>query len=91
MKRKNLYAAGKKLIPDYIQMTELIGRGLDLSFKFKGKRFLIEMHETFTIWEMETDIYWEYATIDDFKENAAIEGVKLRDIWDKVSYIRYEC
>jgi hypothetical protein len=88
---KKRYSEGTSLMPNYEELMVFMSRGLDISFKYRGKRYLLEMHEYFSFWEVDTKNFWKYETFEDLKNAVSIDGVLLRDIWDKVTSIRFEC
>ena len=80
----------KKFTPTYDEFIKLIKRGLDMSFSYNGKKYQIDKHENYTLWEIGTDDYQEYDE-DNIYNKLSIDGILLKDIWQKVSKLQYEC
>ena len=89
-KAKRYYKNNKKFLPTYIEFLKLLDRGFDFTFKFLGKNYQVSVHDDYTIWEIDTENYQVFKNIKEFK-SAQIEGVLIKDNWDKVKYLRYDC
>lgn len=88
---KEYYKQGKKLLPSYNEFINLVDRGFDFTFNFKGKKYSLTVHDDFTIWEIDTNNLHVYKTIDDLKNNFEIDGVKISENWGKVNKLKYDC
>ena len=44
----------------------------------------------FYLWDSEEN-FQEYQTIEEFGEKANIGGTLLKDLWDKIKRIEYDC
>ena len=85
------YKKNIKYKPTFDRIVELLERGLDVMFKYKGNKYQLSRHNDYTIWEYDTKNYISYPTIEQFKEKAEISGVPLKDLWEKVNFIKYDC
>lgn len=85
------YKKNIKYKPTFDRIVELLERGLDVMFKYKGNKYQLSRLNDYTIWEYDTKNYISYPTIEQFKEKAEIGGVPLKDLWEKVNFIKYDC
>lgn len=75
---------------DYKELENLLNTGYDIEFSYKGKDYSIVKTKRNAISFCE--FYREptdFATIDDFMNNAMIDGNKLSDIWERVTDLFY--
>lgn len=75
---------------DYKELENLLNTGYDIEFSYKGKDYSIVKTKRNVISFCE--FYREptdFATIDDFMNNAMIDGNKLSDIWERVTDLFY--
>ena len=89
-KAKRYYRTGKKFLPTYIEFIKLIERGFDFTFKFLGKSYQVSVHDDYTIWEVDTENYQVFKNIKEFK-SAQIEGALIKENWEKIKCLRYDC
>ena len=90
-KAKELYKTNKPFLPTYNEMLLLVQRGLDLSFVYKKHRYQLDLHDKFTLWKVDTEEYQEYDNFEDLANNLKIDNVFVKNIWDKIKFLRYEC
>lgn len=79
-----------KFKPSFEEVLSLVDRGFDISFIYDKKRYQLDKHDNFTFWEMETNNYIQFDTIEDIVNHLKIDDKFLKDIWGKVHHIRYE-
>ncbi|MGN0535585.1 MAG: hypothetical protein ACI4IR_06265 [Eubacterium sp.] len=75
---------------DYNELENLLNTGYDIEFSYKGKEYSIVKTNRNTISFCE--FYREpidFETINDFMNNAMIDGNKLSDIWESVTDLFY--
>lgn len=87
---KELWKNKKKFSPSLKDVLKLVERGFDISFVYEKKRYLLDKHDAYTCWEIDTDNYMEFKNIEDLVDNLKINGTLLKDCWGKVYQIRYE-
>lgn len=87
---KRLWENKIKFKPSFEEILGLVDRGFDISFIYKKKRYQLDKHENFTFWEMGTNNYVEFDTVDEIVKTLKVDNHYLRDCWEKVHHIRYE-
>lgn len=88
---REYYMQNKKYTPNFDRILELIGRGLDIFFKYKNKKYQLSKHNDYTLWEVNTNKFEAFGDLNKLKENAKIDDILLKDLWKKIKYIRYDC
>lgn len=87
---KKLYKDGLSFSLSFDRLAELVDRGFDISFIYNKKRFLVDKHEEITLWQINSNNYSTYKNIISFMQDAKIDNLQLRDIWQSVKAVRYE-
>lgn len=87
---KNLWKHHIKFSPSMNEILMLVDRGFDISFVYKKKKYQLDKHGTFTCWEVDTDNYMEFKSIEDLVNRLKIDGNFLKDCWENVNHISYE-
>lgn len=88
---KQLYESNKKFTPDFKRCMELVDRGLDISFRYKKKYYQLSKHDDYVLWEIDTENYKTFHTLESFSKSLEIDGKNLEEEWKNVKYIRYDC
>ena len=88
---KRYFKLGKSFLPTYPQFLNLVKRGFDFTFKFEGKKYQLSVHDDYTLWEIDTKNFVSYKTFAEFKSNFSIDGVAIKDNWDKIKSLQYDC
>ena len=70
---------------------ELVDRGLDIVIKYKKSLYQLSKHEDYTIWEADTENYKSYKSLENFKSEANIDDIPLKELWKDVKFIKYDC
>lgn len=90
-KARQLYKQGKSLKPDFEDFMEFYEGYGEVEFKYKKMLYGMIRAD-----EGEGVVFWqcrvypedrnpvEYSSIEDFKANAKIDGVLIKDLWDDV-------
>ncbi len=74
----------------YKEFIEIISYGLEMQFYFKKRKFGITHFDGYEFYEWnKEDGYQNYKTIQEFSEKINIEGVPVKDIWEKISKISF--
>ena len=64
-------------------------RGIDINFKYNKSLFQLSKHNDYTFWEVDTDNYQSYDTIDEFRKKINIDGIRVEDLWDEVKKVDF--
>lgn len=88
---KVLFKNNKPLLPTYKEMLHLVERGFDISFIYKKQKYQLDLHQTYTLWKVGTQEYIEYKDFHDLSRNLSINKILLKDIWQDVKSLKYEC
>ena len=64
---------------------------LILHLNLKGKKYQLSVHDDYTLWEIDTKNFVSYKTFAEFKSNFSIDGVAIKDNWDKIKSLQYDC
>ena len=87
-KAKRLYAEGRPLIPDIDDFMGMLNFYSEVQFEYKGKTYGViytSGNNGDTIIEMfdaADDVVGTFKDSRDFIDNAKIDGVHLKDVWD---------
>ena len=90
---KELYRQGKKLLPTFAGFLDIVSRGFEMVLWYRGKKYGAMKYRgkyDFYLWDSEEN-FQEYTTIEELGEKANIDGELLKDIWDKIKRIEYDC
>ncbi len=90
---KKLFSQGKKLLPTLEGFLDILSRGFEMALWYRGKKYGAMKNRdvyNFYLWNSEEN-FQEYPTIEEFGEKANITGVLLKNIWDKIKRIEYDC
>lgn len=90
---RKAYMQGKKLLPTYDFFLDILSRGFEMALWYKNKKYGAmrdgDMFD-FYLWNS-WENFQEYTTIEEFSENANINGKLLKEIWQDISRIEYDC
>ena len=87
------YMQGKKLLPTFDGFLDILSRGFEMAIWHKKKKYGAMLNGNkydFYLWGSE-DNFQEYETIEDFSDKANIDGELLKDIWQDITKIEYDC
>lgn len=90
---KEAFKQGKKLLPTYEIFLDLISRGFEMAIFYKRKKYGAMRRKgvyDFYLWNSEEN-FQEYSSTDEFFSNANINGKLLKDIWNDIKHIEYDC
>ena len=74
----------------YQEFIELIGFGLEMQFYYKKRKFGISHFDAFEFYEWNIEEgYQSYDSLEDFSNNININGILVKDIWDKITKINF--
>lgn len=74
----------------YDEFIEIVSYGLEMQFYYKKRKFGITHFAGYEFYEWEKEEgYQSYNTIEDFSNKINIEGLLVKDIWNKVSRINF--
>ena len=90
-KAKEILNNNEKFKPSFNDILKLVDRGLDISFIYKKKKYQLDKHDTITFWEVDTNNYEEFENIKETFDKLKIDDEFIKDVWDKVHHINYEC
>lgn len=85
-KAKRLYELGKEIKPDFDDFIGMFKCYAEVEFEYRGAVYgvsWLDKEVYFFRCEPDTTLGL-YKTVDEFAHKASINGVLLRDIWDKV-------
>ena len=88
---KKYYIENKKFYPTYDEAMELIERGLDFSFVYNNKRYLLEKNDVYSLYDNNYQNIAEYESFEALTKNLSINEVKLKEIWSSLKNFKYEC
>lgn len=74
----------------YDELIEIVGYGLEMQFYYKKRKFGIthfEGHE-FYEWNKEEG-FQSYTSIEEFEQKINIDGIPVKNVWDKISKIDF--
>lgn len=81
---------GKKQKLTYDEFAEIVGYGLEMQFFYKKRKFGITKFDGFEFYEWEKDEgYQNYKSLKEFADKINIDGVKVKDIWDKIYKLNF--
>ena len=86
---KSYYLKNKKFMPTFERVISLVDRGIDINFKYNKSLFQLSKHNDYTFWEVDTDNYQSYDTIDEFRKKINIDGIRVEDLWDEVKKVDF--
>jgi len=82
---KLLYAKGRKLSPNFEEFLDAFRSYGEMEFWYRDKRYgLTKPRDKYEFFEVDAIPYQAFDTIDEFVESAHINGILVKDIWDKV-------
>ena len=86
-KAKQLYSEGKPFEPDLDEFIEALLFYGEMEFSYNGIRYGLtrENNKDIYFFTTNSENYNIFKNIDDFKENAKVEGEFLKDIWDETT------
>ncbi len=88
------YRQGKKLLPTFEDFLDIVSRGFEMALWYKRRKYgamlFSEKSFDFYLWNSEEN-FQEYQTIEEFGEKANIDGKLLKDIWQNIKRIEYDC
>lgn len=90
---KELYRQGKKLLPTFAGFLDIVSRGFEMALWYRGKKYGAMKYQNkydFYLWGSEEN-FQEYTTIEELREKANIDGELLKDIWNRIKRIEYDC
>ena len=80
----------KKQKLTYGEFVEIVGYGLEMQFFYKKWKFGITKFDGFEFYEWEKDEgYQNYKSLKEFADKINIDGVKVKDIWDKIYKLNF--
>ena len=80
----------KKQKLTYDEFVEIVGHGLEMQFFYKKRKFGITKFDGFEFYEWEKEEgYQNYNSLKEFADKINIDGVKVKDIWDKVYKLNF--
>lgn len=80
----------KKQKLTYDEFVEIVGYGLEMQFFYKKRKFGITKFDGFEFYEWEKDEgYQNYKSLKEFADKINIDGVKVKDIWDKIYKLNF--
>lgn len=80
----------KKQKLTYGEFVEIVGYGLEMQFFYKKRKFGITKFDGFEFYEWEKDEgYQNYKSLKEFADKINIDGVKVKDIWDKIYKLNF--
>ena len=89
---KRLVKNGEKLKPTYEEFLKIVKGNLEPTFRYKNKTYVATTFEGYELCEQNSaDQYQSYATIEEFGENAKVDGEFLKDVWEKVYNFKLGC
>ncbi len=88
---KLLWNKGKKLLPSFDELIDMMERGFEFQFIFqKHKYFILLDHGRWLLICEDTGAEQIFGSVYIFKDNATIDDIPLRTCWAEVSYVDYE-
>ena len=90
---KELFQQGKNIFPTFHGFLDILSRGFEMALWYCGKKYGVMKHEEkfkFYLCDGKENSQ-EYTTMKEFGEKANIDGDLLKDIWDKIERIEYDC
>ncbi len=88
---RNNYKNKTKFKPTFDRVMELVDRGLDIVIKYKKILYQLSKHNDYTLWEVDTDNYIAYESLEEFKDNVKINNIFLKNLWKDIKFIKYDC
>ena len=74
----------------YMEFIRLIEAGFELQFFYKKHKYGITQFDGYEFYEWDKEEgYQTYPTIEEFKENININGVKIKEIWQDVKKVDF--
>ncbi len=86
---RNLYKHNKSFTPTFKRTLDLVKRGIDVVFNYKNILYQLSKHKDYTFWQVDTDNFQSYKTIEEFRDKINIDGVRVEDLWDKVKKVDF--
>lgn len=90
---KELYRQGKKLLPSFEGFLDILTHGFEMALWYGGKKYgAMKDGDAYDFyWWDHEEGFQEYETIEEFGEKANIGGDILKDIWNRIKRIEYDC
>lgn len=88
---KLLWSEGKKLLPSFDELIDMMGRGFEFQFKFRKHKYMILLDDD-DRWQLiceDTGAEQIFDSVDLFKDNATINDISLHTCWSEVSFVDY--
>lgn len=90
---RKTYSQGRKLLPTFDGFLDILSRGFEMALWYKNKKYGAMRNGAmydFYLWNSE-EIFQEYSTVNEFADNANIDGKLLKEIWNEILRIKYDC
>ena len=86
-KAKQLYSEGKPFEPNLNEFIEAFLFYGEMEFSYNGKTYGLtrENNKDIYFFTINSENYNKFKNIEDFKENAKVEGKLLKDIWKETT------
>lgn len=95
-KARRLYKEGKPFEPDFDDFIEFYEMYGEIEFKYNGLLYVMERGDNEAILFGECNVLAQekvipivFANIDDFTANAKIDGILIKDLWNKIK--NFDC
>lgn len=90
---RKAYSEGRKLLPTFEIFLDILSRGFEMALWYNGNKYgAMKDYDVydFYLWDNEEG-FQEYGSIEEFGEKANIGGVLLKDLWEEIKKIEYDC
>ena len=88
---KNNYKNNVTYKPTFDRVAQLVDRVLDIIIKYKKSLYQLSKHDDYTLWKINTKDYQSFKSLQELKNNAKVDNSYLKDIWQEISDISYDC
>ena len=88
---KLLWHEGKKLLPDFVELLDMMRRGFEFDFLLHGRKYevLLDKDDRWRLLRIGTESFQIFDSVDEFANGASIDDIPLSVCWGEISTVDY--